>query len=107
MSFDFRVWTSCPANDLKAIKATASLGAFGLSTLVPDSTVDKVLSNLRTLRRHYDKAYIIQTDNSQIGALGLMIVSCEDQSNGSGTSNSEKSITFNIRQRMLYSTSFL
>mmetsp|Transcript_1481 Transcript_1481/g.2290 ORF Transcript_1481/g.2290 Transcript_1481/m.2290 type:complete len:266 (-) Transcript_1481:272-1069(-) len=95
------------ANDLKAIKATASPGSFGLSTLVPDSAVGKVIANFRTLRRHYDEAYIIRTVNSQIGALGLMIVSCEDKSNGSGTSNSEKSITFNMRQRRLYFTSFL
>ena len=93
------------ANDLKAIKVTAP--SPGLSTLVPDCAVDKVISNFRTLRRHYDEAYIIRRVNSQIGALGLMIVSCEDQSNGSGTSDYEKSITFNMRQRMVCFTSFL
>ena len=92
------------ANDMKAIKVTASPE---LSTLVPDCAVSKVISNFRSLRRHYDEAYIIRRVNSQIGALGLMIVSCDDRSRGSGTSDSEKSITFNMRQRVVCFTSFL
>ena len=88
------------SNGLKAIEARASTReqiSFGSSPSAGNA-VDKVIDNFRTLRLHYDEACIIQSVNSQIDALGLVIVSCEDQSNGFGNSTSRKSITFNMRQ---------
>jgi hypothetical protein len=88
------------SNGLKAIEARASTReqiGFG-SPSSAGNAVDKVIDNFRTLRLHYDEACIIQSVNSQIDALGLVIVSCVDQSNGFGNSTSRKSITFNMRQ---------
>ena len=104
--FEFPAPAPAPAqpaasSDLKAIKARGAVRrehSFSFSSSSGDA-VNKVIDNFSTLRLHYDEACIIQSVNSQIDALGLMVVSCEDYSNGGfGSSTSEKSLTFNMRQ---------